>query len=83
MAHRHDGLRKTKPPPTVGGPLPSDAWSGRAIIAGVVVLLIVLGVILYGVMKTVTDVASTATSATDTSGEGTAAPAPAPSGVMR
>jgi hypothetical protein len=29
MAHRHYGLRKTKPPPTVGGPLPSDAWRMR------------------------------------------------------
>ena len=32
--HRHYGLRKTKPPATDGGPLPSDAWSGRAIVAG-------------------------------------------------
>jgi hypothetical protein len=30
--HRHYGLRKTKPPATDGGPLPSDAWSGRAIV---------------------------------------------------
>jgi hypothetical protein len=43
MAHRDYGLGETKPPPTVGGPLPSDAWSGRAIIAGVAVVLIVLG----------------------------------------
>jgi hypothetical protein len=42
MAHRDYGLGETKPPPTVGGPLPSDAWSGRAIIAGVAVVLIVL-----------------------------------------
>ena len=29
MAHRHYGLRETKPPATDGGPLPSDAWRTR------------------------------------------------------
>jgi hypothetical protein len=29
MAHRHYGLRETKPPATDGGPLPSDAWRIR------------------------------------------------------
>ena len=29
MAHRHYGLRGTKPPATDGGPLPSDAWRTR------------------------------------------------------
>ena len=70
MAHRHYGLRKTKPPPAVGGPLPSDAWSGRAIIAGIVVVLIVLGVVLYGVSKVVTHAGNTTTSAPHTTGEG-------------
>jgi hypothetical protein len=81
MAHRHYGLRETKPPATDGGPLPSDAWSGRAIIAGIVVVLIVLGVVLYGVSKIVTDAANTATSAPLTTGQGAAAPPP--SGMAR
>jgi hypothetical protein len=73
MAHRHYGLRKTKPPPTVGGPLPSDAWSGRAIIAGVAVVLIVLGLMIYGVSKTVTNAVNTTTSAPRTTGQGSRA----------
>ena len=73
MAHRHYGLRKTKPPPTVGGPLPSDAWSGRAIIAGVVVVLIVLGLMIYGVSKTVTNAVNTTTSAPRTTDQGSRA----------
>ena len=88
MAHRHYGLRKTKPPATVGGPLPSDAWrtrtahsmtirgpdspgstprSGRA----------------YGVSKTVTDAVNTTASAPRTTGQGSPAPAGAPSGTAR
>ena len=73
MAHRDYGLGETKPPPTVGGPLPSDAWSGRAIIAGVVVVLIVLGLMIYGVSKTVTNAVNTTTSAPRTTGQGSRA----------
>jgi hypothetical protein len=74
MTRRHHGLRRTKPPATDGGPLPSDAWSGRAIIAGVVVVLIVLGLMIYGVSKTVTNAVNTTTSAPRTTGHGSRAP---------
>ena len=73
MTHRHYGLRETKPPATDAGLVPSDAWSGRAIIAGIVVVLIVLGIVLYGVIKTVTDAVNTTTSAPRTTGQGTRA----------
>ena len=73
MAHRHYGLRETKPPATDAGPVPFDAWSGRGIIAGIVVVLIVLGIILYVVTKTVTDAANTTTSAPRTTGQGSRA----------
>ena len=73
MTRRHYGLRGTKPPATDGGPLPSDAWSGRAIIAGVVVVLIVLGLMIYGVSKTVTNAVTTTTSAPRTTGQGSRA----------
>jgi hypothetical protein len=81
MAHRHYGLRETKPPATDGGPLPSDACRGRAIIAGIVVVLIVLGIVLYGVTNTVTDATDTASSVPRTVGQGAAAAAPG--GVAR
>jgi hypothetical protein len=46
-----------------------------------VVVLIVLGVVLYGVRKIITDAANTATSAPLTTGQGAAAPPP--SGMAR
>jgi hypothetical protein len=70
MTHRHYGLRETKPPATDGGPLPFDAWSGRAIVGGIVVILIVLGLMIYGVSKTVTNAVNTSTSAPHTTGQG-------------
>ena len=70
MTHRHFGLRGTKPRDTYTSPSRADALSGTAFIGGIVVIMIVLGVILYGVSKTVTDAANTATSAPRTTGQG-------------
>lgn len=85
MSHRHFGVRRrTKPPANDTGPAPVSVWSGSAIIAGIVVLLIVLGVVIYGVSKTVTDVANTSTSAPRTTGQGSTRPTGAPStGIAR
>jgi hypothetical protein len=73
MTHRHYGVRGRKPPATDTGPTPGGALSGGAIIG---MILIVLGVVLYGVSKTVTDAVNTTTSAPRTTGQ--AAPAPIP-----
>jgi hypothetical protein len=59
------------------------AWSGCPIIAGVLVVLIVLGVVIYGVSKTVIDTANTTTSAPHTTGQGSPGPTGAPSGTAR
>jgi hypothetical protein len=48
----------------------TDAWSGGAIIAAVVVVLIVLGLMIYGVSKAVTNDVNTTTSAPRTTGQG-------------
>ena len=45
------------------GPARAGAWSGSAFIGAIVVILIVLGVILYGLSKTITDTANITTSA--------------------
>jgi Na+-transporting methylmalonyl-CoA/oxaloacetate decarboxylase gamma subunit len=50
--------------------------SGGAIVGGIVVILIVLGLVLYGMSKIITDAANTATSAPLTTGQGAAAPPP-------
>ena len=63
MTRRHYGIRVPKPRPTYTGPARAGAWSGSAFIATIVVILIVLGVILYGLSKTITDTANTTTSA--------------------
>jgi hypothetical protein len=76
MTRRHYGIRVPKPRPTYTGPARAGAWSGSAFIGAIVVILIVLGVILYGVSETVTDNANTATSAPRTTGQG----APGPTG---
>jgi asparagine N-glycosylation enzyme membrane subunit Stt3 len=81
MTRRHYGIRVPKPRPTYTGPAGAGAWSGSAFIGAIVVILIVLGIILYGVSKTVTDAANTATSAPLTTGQGAAAPPP--SGMAR
>ena len=74
MTRRHYGIRVPKPRPTYTGPAGAGAWSGSAFIGAIVVILIVLGVVLYGVSKTVIDTANTTTSAPPTTGHGTRAP---------
>jgi hypothetical protein len=69
MTHRHYGLRWTKRPSTDTGP---TAASGTPFIVGIVAMMIVLGVVLYGISKTVIDVANTTASPPSTTGEGTA-----------
>ena len=83
MTHRHYGLRVPKPRPRYTGPARAGAWSGSAFIGAIVVILIVLGVILYGVSKTVTDAVNTTTSAPHTTGQGSPGPTGAPSGTAR
>ena len=74
MMRRHYGIRVPKPRPTYTGPARAGAWSGSAFIATIVVILIVLGVILYGVSKTVIDAGRITTSAPHTTGQGAGAP---------
>jgi hypothetical protein len=76
MARRHYGIRMPKPRPTYTGPARAGAGSGSAFIGAIVVILIVLGVILYGLSKTTT-------SAPPTTGQGSPAPTEAPSGTAR
>src|SRR5580692_11389166 len=57
MTRRHYGIRVPKPRPTYTGPARAGAWSGSAFISVIVVILIVLGVILHGLSKTITDTA--------------------------
>ena len=82
MAHRHYGVTVAKPRPSYSGPTRAATLSGGAIVGGIVVILIVLGLVLYGVSKIVTDTANnTAASAPLTTGQGAAAPPP--SGMAR
>jgi hypothetical protein len=83
MTRRHYGIRVPKPRPTYTGPAGAGAWSGSAFIGAIVVILIVLGVVLYGVSKTVIDTANTTTSAPHTTGQGSRGPTGAPSGTAR
>ena len=80
MPHRHWGVRATKPlvPP---GPTSAAAWSTGAFIGIIVVIIIVLGVVLYAVSNTVTDVANTNAGEPPTTGQG--AGVPTPSGTAR
>ena len=73
MTRRHYGIRVPKPLPTYTGPARAGAWSGDAFIWAIVVILIVLGVILYGLSRTITDTASTTMSAPHTTGQGSRA----------
>ena len=78
MTRRHYGIRVPKPRPTYTGPAGAGAWSGSAFIGAIVVILIVLGVVLYGVSKTVIDTANTTTSAPHTTGQGSPGPTGTP-----
>jgi hypothetical protein len=73
MAHRHYGVPVAKPRPSYSGPTRAATLSGGAIVGGIVVILIVLGLVLYGVTKTVTDAVNTTTSAPRTTGQGSRA----------
>jgi hypothetical protein len=68
MIRRHYGVPQTKPAPT-GAKRPN----GNAFLWGIVVLMIVLGVTLYGVSKTMTDAVNTTASAPRTTGQGSRA----------
>ena len=57
MPHRHWGIRSTKPP-VPAGPTAAAGWSGGAFVSIILVITIVLGIVLYAVSNTVTDVAN-------------------------
>ena len=64
MPHRHFGIPlRTKRRPTYTGPGPAGALSGSAFVGAILVILIVLGVVLYGVSKIVADADDPTTSA--------------------
>ena len=70
MTHRHYGLRWSKQPSTdTRAPIGA---SDTPFIVGIVAMMIVLGVVLFGISKTVIDVANTTASPPGTTGEGTA-----------
>jgi hypothetical protein len=84
MTRRHYGIPlRTNLRPTYTGQAPAGALSGSAFIGAIVVILIVLGVVLYGVSQIVTDAANTVTSAPQTTGAGSQAPKGPPSGTGR
>ena len=56
MTRRHYGIRVPKPRPTYTGAARAGAWSDSAFISVIVVILIVLGVILYGLSKTIDEI---------------------------
>jgi hypothetical protein len=62
MTRRHYGIRVPKARPASTGPERAAAWRGDAFVWAIVVTLIVLGVVLCGVSKIVTDVANTTAS---------------------
>jgi hypothetical protein len=68
MSHRHYGLRVTKSPASDTRPSSAGVWKCTPLLGGVLSLLIVLGVTLYRVTKTLTDLANSTTSAGDTTG---------------
>ena len=69
MTRRHYGLRWTKPRRT--NTKASAGESAMPFVVGIVAMMIVLGVVLYGVSKTVSNVANTTASPPSTTGEGT------------
>jgi hypothetical protein len=68
MTHRHYGLRATKPRVAYTGPARAVGWSGTVFIGSIMVIMIVLGIILYGLNNAVTDAANTAASVPRTAG---------------
>jgi hypothetical protein len=73
MTHRHYGVPVAKPRPTYSGPTRAAAWSGGAIVGGIIAIVIVLGFVVYEVSKIVPHASTTGTSAPPTTGQGTRA----------
>jgi hypothetical protein len=73
MTHRHYGVPVPKPRPTYSGPTRAAAWSGGAIVGGIVVIMIVLGFVAYEVTKLVGHAGDTTTSTPRTTREVTRA----------
>jgi hypothetical protein len=71
MTHRHYGVPVAKPPTYIGSTR-AAAWSGGAFIGPIAIILIVLGVVLYGVNKIVPDAANSTTSGPRTTSAETA-----------
>ena len=69
MPRRHFGIPlRTQPRPTYSSLTAAGAWSGgSAFTVAIVIILMVLGVVLYGLSKIVAEI-DTATSAPQTSG---------------
>jgi hypothetical protein len=80
MTHRNY-LARVQKPATNRGEAPS--WIGNPFLWGIVVVMIVLGVTLYGVSKTVTDAVNSDASAPRTTGQGSPADQGAPSRIAR
>jgi hypothetical protein len=74
MPHRHYGVPTAKRRPTYSGPTRAAAWSGGAIVGGIIAIVMVLGFVAYEVSKIVTHASNTTTSAPPTTGQGTRAP---------
>ena len=73
MTHRHFGVPVSKSRRTYTGETRATAWSGGAIVGGIVAVVIVLGFIVYEVSKIVAHASNTATSAPRATGEGSRA----------
>jgi hypothetical protein len=69
MPHRHYGIPILKLRPTDSGPTRAAAWSRGAIIGGIMLFVIVLGLMIYGVSKIVAHAGNITTSAPHTTGE--------------
>ena len=69
MPPRHYGVPTAKRRPTYSGPTRAATLSGGAIVGGIVAILIVLGLVAYGVSKIVTHASNTAASAPHTTDE--------------
>jgi len=68
MTHRHFGVPVSKSRRTYTGETRATAWSGGAIVGGIIAIMIVLGFVLYET-KTVIHTGDTTTSAPQTTGE--------------
>ena len=60
MTHRHYGVPVSEAAPDLLGPTRAAAWSGGAIVGGIIASVIVLGFIVYEVSKIVAHAGTTA-----------------------